>query len=98
MDAFDQDPRLHLLAPEWFKGRHLLDVGCNEGLVTLAAAVRWATASVTGVDIDPVLIGKASRCGARLALHSFTAAFACLLTCVFLVHETEQHHIQDSQM
>ncbi len=61
LDAFDQDPRLQLLDSEWFRGRHLLDVGCNEGLVTLAAAARWGTASATGVDIDPVLIGKASR-------------------------------------
>lgn len=39
----------------------MLDVGCNEGLVTLAVATRFGCASATGVDIDGGLIGKAHR-------------------------------------
>ncbi len=62
MGVFDDDARLALLDAAWFAGRHMLDVGCNEGLVTLAAAAKWGCASATGVDIDPVLIGKACRC------------------------------------
>lgn len=60
-EAFDDDPRLGLLRPEWFAGRAMLDVGCNEGLVTLAVAARYGCDSATGVDIDRVLIGKACR-------------------------------------
>jgi tRNA1(Val) A37 N6-methylase TrmN6 len=40
----------------------MLDVGCNEGLVTLAVAAQFNCASTTGVDIDRDLISKACRC------------------------------------
>ena len=45
----------------WFAGRDVLDIGCNEGLVTLAVARRFGPRHVTGVDIDEVLIRKACR-------------------------------------
>ena len=61
LHAFDDDPRLRLLRPEWFEGRSLLDVGCNEGLVTLAVATRFGCTEAVGVDIDKRLVGKASR-------------------------------------
>lgn len=48
-----------VLDPAWFKGADVLDVGCNEGLVTLALAVHCGCHSVCGVDIDPVLVAKA---------------------------------------
>eukprot|EP00775_Hariotina_reticulata_P007037 gene7037-7251_t len=56
-----EDPRLKVLDPAWFKGADVLDVGCNEGLVTLALAVGCGCRSVTGVDIDGVLIAKACK-------------------------------------
>lgn len=37
----------------------MLDVGCNEGLLTLALAVGCGCRSTTGIDIDPVLVAKA---------------------------------------
>jgi ribosomal protein L11 methylase PrmA len=48
-----------VLDPTWFQGADVLDVGCNEGLVSLALAVHCGCRSVTGVDIDPVLVSKA---------------------------------------
>jgi 7SK snRNA methylphosphate capping enzyme len=48
-----------VLDPSWFQGADVLDVGCNEGLVTLALAVHCGCRSVCGVDIDPVLVSKA---------------------------------------
>jgi len=48
-----------VLDPAWFQGADVLDVGCNEGLVTLALAVHCSCRSVIGVDIDPVLVAKA---------------------------------------
>jgi 7SK snRNA methylphosphate capping enzyme len=59
--TFDDDPRLALLKEEWFARRHMLDVGCNEGLVTLAVATRFGCATTTGVDIDEALVQKAAR-------------------------------------
>lgn len=47
----------------WFQNRICLDIGCNEGVITLGLAMRFGTASMLGVDIDQALINKASRCG-----------------------------------
>lgn len=47
----------------WFQNRKCMDIGCNEGMVTLGLVTRFGTASMLGVDIDPVLISKACRCG-----------------------------------
>lgn len=40
----------------------VLDVGCNEGLVTLAVAAGYGCSRTTGVDIDETLIKRAGRC------------------------------------
>jgi ribosomal protein L11 methylase PrmA len=48
-----------VLDPSWFRGADVLDVGCNEGLLTLALAVGCCCRSMTGVDIDPALVAKA---------------------------------------
>jgi 7SK snRNA methylphosphate capping enzyme len=48
-----------VLDPSWFKGADVLDVGCNEGLLTLALAVGCCCRSMAGVDIDPALVAKA---------------------------------------
>jgi len=50
-----------LLERRWFQGRRCLDIGCNEGLVTLAVAARFGTASMLGVDLDAHLIRNACR-------------------------------------
>ncbi len=45
----------------WFQNKQCLDIGCNEGMITLALASHFGTASMLGVDIDRRLIGRASR-------------------------------------
>ena len=45
----------------WFSGRCCLDVGCNSGVLTLALATRFGTASMHGVDIDKPLVQMACR-------------------------------------
>ncbi|KAL6781054.1 hypothetical protein ACKKBG_A09600 [Auxenochlorella protothecoides x Auxenochlorella symbiontica] len=57
--AFDRDPRLAVMERSWFARRRCMDVGCNEGLVTLALAGSMACQSMVGVDIDPHLIKRA---------------------------------------
>lgn len=75
LGSFEQDPRLRLLQPGWFQGRDMLDIGCNEGLVTLAVAAGFGCGRSTGVDIDASLVKRALRCvGLGLRLPSSPVA------------------------
>lgn len=51
--------RVQCFERSWFANRRCLDVGCNEGLVTLALATRFGCRSMMGVDIDEHLVRKA---------------------------------------
>ncbi|KAF8036295.1 hypothetical protein BT93_C2120 [Corymbia citriodora subsp. variegata] len=48
----DEDPRLKVLKREWFEGKDCLDIGCNNGLVTIYMAKRFCCRSILGIDID----------------------------------------------
>ena len=61
-----EDHRVAHFRDEWFAGKRVLDVGCNEGLVGLSIAVRCKPAKMLGVDIDPHLVKKAREKLARL--------------------------------
>ena len=61
-----EDHRVAHFRDEWFAGKRVLDVGCNEGLVGLSIAVRCKPAKMLGVDIDPHLVKKAREKRARL--------------------------------
>ena len=75
----------------WFVRRRCLDVGCNEGFITLGVVARFGPRSMLGVDIDGGLIAKACMCvraglgagggpaGGRAAgVHAPPAPLACL--------------------
>ncbi|CAE6524249.1 unnamed protein product [Rhizoctonia solani] len=55
------DPRLKVLPSNLFKGKHVLDIGCNEGWVTCEIASCYGAQEVTGVDIDAELVSRAWR-------------------------------------
>ncbi|CAE6460397.1 unnamed protein product [Rhizoctonia solani] len=55
------DPRLQVLPPGLFKGKRVLDIGCNEGWVTCEIASRYEGQEVVGVDIDAELVSRAWR-------------------------------------
>ncbi|KAI9596613.1 Bicoid-interacting protein 3-domain-containing protein [Syncephalis fuscata] len=55
------DPRVSVMDPAWFKGRQVLDIGCNAGYVTTEIASRYQPARILGVDIDEALIDQAWR-------------------------------------
>ncbi|XP_038878262.1 probable RNA methyltransferase At5g51130 isoform X2 [Benincasa hispida] len=47
-----EDPRLKVFKKEWFEGKDCLDIGCNNGIVTIQIARRFNCRSILGVDID----------------------------------------------
>ncbi|CAM4673631.1 unnamed protein product [Leuciscus chuanchicus] len=55
------DPRLAFFKPEWFRGKRVLDVGCNTGHVTLAIAWHWSPAHILGLDLDGELVHTARQ-------------------------------------
>lgn len=56
-----EDVRLRVLKPEWFRGRDVLDLGCNVGHLTLSIACKWGPSRMVGLDIDPRLIHSARQ-------------------------------------
>ncbi|KDN48298.1 hypothetical protein RSAG8_02890, partial [Rhizoctonia solani AG-8 WAC10335] len=55
------DLRLKALSPNLFKGKRVLDIGCNEGWVTCEIASRYEAQEVIGIDIDAELVSRAWR-------------------------------------
>lgn len=51
-----EDPRTRFLKPEWFKGKNVLDLGCNSGHLTLYIAKMLQPAHILGLDIDSHLV------------------------------------------
>nr|KYP45926.1 hypothetical protein KK1_032486 [Cajanus cajan] len=35
----DEDPRLKVLRKEWFEGKEYLDIGCNNGIITIQIGI-----------------------------------------------------------
>ncbi|XP_031626880.1 probable RNA methyltransferase CG1239 [Contarinia nasturtii] len=58
-----EDVRLIALSQydEIFNGKDVLDIGCNDGSLTIALAKRFSINFITGMDIDANLIAKARR-------------------------------------
>ncbi|KAJ3680741.1 hypothetical protein LUZ60_017019 [Juncus effusus] len=54
-----EDPRLAVFKREWFEGKDCLDIGCNQGIVTIALANKFHCKSIVGIDIDSDLIDTA---------------------------------------
>lgn len=55
------DPRLQVLDRRWFRNKRCMDVGCNDGRLTLTMTSKFACASMLGLDIDASLIKQACR-------------------------------------
>ncbi|XP_076265365.1 7SK snRNA methylphosphate capping enzyme-like isoform X2 [Rhynchophorus ferrugineus] len=60
---YEADHRLKVFAnhPYIFENKDILDIGCNIGHITLSIAREFNARSVTGIDIDPKLIGIARK-------------------------------------
>ncbi|KLO05722.1 Bin3-domain-containing protein [Schizopora paradoxa] len=57
----NRDLRLSLLPKDIFLDKRVLDIGCNEGLVSCEVAQSWGARETIGVDIDDFLIRAAWR-------------------------------------
>jgi 7SK snRNA methylphosphate capping enzyme len=55
------DQRLEHLPAELFAGKDVLDVGCNEGVVSLSVWARFKPRTLVGVDLDGALVARARR-------------------------------------
>ncbi|XP_072968900.1 probable RNA methyltransferase At5g51130 isoform X1 [Typha angustifolia] len=55
----NEDPRLAIFKREWFEGKDCLDIGCNQGLITVTIARKFLCRSIHGIDIDADLIEAA---------------------------------------
>jgi len=60
-----EDARLKCFQEEWFRGKHVLDIGCNSGEVTIAVGRLFHPKSIKGIDIDNFLINLAHKNLAR---------------------------------
>eukprot|EP00752_Nemacystus_decipiens_P006706 g6029.t1 len=56
-----RDPRLKLLRRSWFEGKKCLDIGCNEGHLTIAIVRSFRPRRMIGIDIDNYLVHLAKR-------------------------------------
>ncbi len=59
--GLSEDPRIRVMDPEWFRGKEVLDLGCNTGHLTLSIAKNWRPARIVGFDIDAALIHAARQ-------------------------------------
>uniref|UniRef100_A0A8C1U040 RNA methyltransferase n=1 Tax=Cyprinus carpio TaxID=7962 RepID=A0A8C1U040_CYPCA len=59
--GLSEDPRIRVMNPEWFRGKEVLDLGCNTGHLTLTIAKNWRPARIVGLDIDTALIHAARQ-------------------------------------
>lgn len=44
-----------------FTDKHILDIGCNNGLISMAIAKQFSIKSITGLDIDKTLVNRARQ-------------------------------------
>ena len=54
-----QDSRLQILNKDYFLNKDCLDIGCNDGSLTIMLAIKYFPKNILGVDIDFRLVNKA---------------------------------------
>ena len=57
----EPDNRLGSFRADWFKGKDILDIGCNVGHMTLSIARDFQPRQILGMDIDGKLISTAKK-------------------------------------
>lgn len=72
------DARLQLLNSDMFKGKRVLDLGCNAGKLTIEVVKHLGAKSALGLDIDPYLIQQAEEARQRELEDGTEVKFACI--------------------
>lgn len=67
--CFDTEERIASFKLEWFEGKKCVDIGCNEGAVTLKLAEALMPNFIFGIDLDPRMI-DAANAALKRAKHS----------------------------
>lgn len=75
------DSRLSLLPRDLFQNRSVLDLGCNAGKLTVETCKYLGATNALGIDIDDVLIGKASDDCFRQLGDGFESKIVCRFVC-----------------
>lgn len=65
-----EDHRLSALRDEWFRGRRVVDVGCNDGLFSLSLVGAFEPSACLCLDIDADLVRAGERKLASLRRHA----------------------------
>ncbi len=71
-----EDHRLSALRDEWFRGRRVADVGCNDGLFSLSLVGAFEPSACLCLDIDGDLVRAGERKLASLRRHAEAEAEA----------------------
>lgn len=53
------EPRIQLLRKEWFSDKDVLDIGCNDGTLTILIAQNYDPKHILGIEIDHKLVNRA---------------------------------------
>lgn len=71
--CFDTSERISCFDEHWFRGKKCIDIGCNEGAVTLLLAKMYEPNFIIGVDLDPRMIDAANAALKRAILEASKA-------------------------
>ncbi|KAK4705780.1 7SK snRNA methylphosphate capping enzyme, partial [Phenoliferia sp. Uapishka_3] len=74
------DARLSLLDPALFLGQRVLDLGCNAGKLTVEVVTYLGATSSHGIDIDPILISRATQLALDAQIPTCTFSEADFMT------------------
>lgn len=78
--GFDTSERISSFDVEWFRGNKCIDIGCNEGAVTLQMAQTFHPDHIIGIDLDPRMIDAANAALRRATYDASRAAAAISAT------------------
>jgi 7SK snRNA methylphosphate capping enzyme len=71
--SYDTLERVSCFKREWFTGKKCIDIGCNEGAVTLQLAESYGPDSIVGIDLDARMIDAANAALKRATLEALKA-------------------------
>jgi 7SK snRNA methylphosphate capping enzyme len=87
--GFDTSERISCLDEKWFCGNKCIDIGCNEGAVTLQIAQTFHPDHIIGIDLDPRMI-DAANAALKRAIYDASRAATTICPAVDSLSDTSQ--------